>query len=313
MKKKTAAKLIIIPAALGAAVAAFNKMIFLLAEKGKEPSDKEFYETPFGSVAYEESGTGKPLLLVHGMEIGSSGQEWEKNKGELSRNYTVYTIDLLGFGESEKPSISYSAYTFAVIINGFIKDIIGKKTAAVGSGHAGAALVKAAKLEPKNFAKLVLVSPNGIVFEKADKNANHFKTLIDSSFIGTTIYNVKASKQGIRKLLKEKMLFSDEKITEDIISSRYVNSHIGGENNKYTFSSFEAKYMDADIKEDLGKLNIPVLLVYGDDRQEEIEREEEEAKKAAPNAFLAVFEETKLLPHYENPLGFNKVVKKFLG
>jgi len=313
LKKKTAVKLLIIPAVLGTVVAAFNKMVFFLAEKKKEPSKKKFYETPFGNIAYEESGTGKPLLLVHGTEIGSSSKEWDKSKEELFESYTVYTIDLLGFGESEKPAISYSAYTFAVIINGFIKDIIGKKTAAVGSGHAGTALVKAAKLEPKNFAKLVLVSPSGVVPEKVDKNANQFKTLIDTSFIGTAIYNISASKQAIRKLLKEKLLFSDINIDENVVFSRYVNSHIGGENNKYSFSSKKAKYMDADISKDIGKLDIPILLVYGDDRQEEIRREEEEAKNAAPEALIAVFEETKHLPHYENPSGFSKTIKKFLG
>ncbi|MFN9362984.1 MAG: alpha/beta fold hydrolase, partial [Pseudanabaena sp.] len=46
-----------------------------------------------------------PLLLVHG--FGASTDHWRKNISELSQDFEVYAIDLLGFGRSQKPAWQY--------------------------------------------------------------------------------------------------------------------------------------------------------------------------------------------------------------
>ncbi|KAF2302909.1 hypothetical protein GH714_010959 [Hevea brasiliensis] len=48
-----------------------------------------------------DSESRPPLLLVHG--FGASIPHWRRNIATLSQNYTVYAIDLLGFGASDKP------------------------------------------------------------------------------------------------------------------------------------------------------------------------------------------------------------------
>lgn len=50
------------------------------------------------NVAYETYGSGDiPLLLIHGM--GACHEHWNKLIPELSPQYKVYAMDLLGFGE----------------------------------------------------------------------------------------------------------------------------------------------------------------------------------------------------------------------
>jgi abhydrolase domain-containing protein 5 len=44
-----------------------------------------------------------PLVMVHG--FGSGLGLWAKNLDELSRHYTVYCMDLLGFGRSSRPAV----------------------------------------------------------------------------------------------------------------------------------------------------------------------------------------------------------------
>ena len=57
-----------------------------------------------GNIYYTKCGSGKPLLLIHDLHFASSGYEWESIREQLSRSYTVYTLDLLGCGRSEKPN-----------------------------------------------------------------------------------------------------------------------------------------------------------------------------------------------------------------
>ena len=65
---------------------------------GKE--DK-FIEVNGNTIHYLKQGKGKPLILVHG--FAGSTYTWRHLIPLLTDNYTVYAIDVLGFGLSDKP------------------------------------------------------------------------------------------------------------------------------------------------------------------------------------------------------------------
>jgi pimeloyl-ACP methyl ester carboxylesterase len=55
-------------------------------------------EKDMTSLAYARSGTGPPLVLLHG--IGSSRQTWDPVVPALAAHFTVIAVDLPGFGDS---------------------------------------------------------------------------------------------------------------------------------------------------------------------------------------------------------------------
>jgi pimeloyl-ACP methyl ester carboxylesterase len=55
-----------------------------------------------------EMGSGPPLVLLHGF-AGALGF-WIKNLPQLSRKFTVYAIDLLGWGRSLGPKLKVSSF-----------------------------------------------------------------------------------------------------------------------------------------------------------------------------------------------------------
>src|SRR5436309_1724446 len=65
---------------------------------------------------YEDHGTGKPIVLVHGYPL--SGTSWEKQVSALlGAGYRVITYDRRGFGQSSKPTVGYDYDTFAADLN----------------------------------------------------------------------------------------------------------------------------------------------------------------------------------------------------
>ena len=61
---------------------------------------------------YEDHGTGKPVILIHGWPL--SGRAWEKQiLVLLNQGYRVITYDRRGFGDSSKPTFGYDYDTFA--------------------------------------------------------------------------------------------------------------------------------------------------------------------------------------------------------
>ena len=65
------------------------------------------YDWRFGKIFYTKQGHGTPILLIHDIMPGASGYEWNAIEKQLATEHTVYTIDLLGCGRSEKPDITY--------------------------------------------------------------------------------------------------------------------------------------------------------------------------------------------------------------
>ncbi|WP_159941614.1 MULTISPECIES: alpha/beta fold hydrolase [unclassified Nocardiopsis] len=65
---------------------------------------------------YEDQGTGRPVVLVHGYPL--DGHSWEKQTAALlDAGYRVITYDRRGFGQSSQPSTGYDYDTFAADLN----------------------------------------------------------------------------------------------------------------------------------------------------------------------------------------------------
>ncbi|MQL79731.1 hypothetical protein Taro_012180 [Colocasia esculenta] len=120
------------------------------------------------SINYLVKGaSGPPLLLVHG--FGASVAHWRRNIGILSENYTVYAIDLLGFGASEKPAgFAYTMEVWTQLILDFLDEVVKKPTVLIGNSVGSLACVIAASGSSKGLVRgLVLLNCAGGMNNKA--------------------------------------------------------------------------------------------------------------------------------------------------
>ena len=84
-----------------------NRIVFATATLKNllKSSADNYYEWRFGKIYYRKKGHGTPVLLIHDLNVYSSAYEWNKVIDELAKTHTVYAVDLLGCGRSEKPII----------------------------------------------------------------------------------------------------------------------------------------------------------------------------------------------------------------
>ena len=94
-----------------------------LAEKERIDSDFSFsprYEQVFGHrMHYVESGEGRPILLLHGQPTWS--YLWRNIIPELEEHGRVIALDLIGFGKSDQPDISYTVEDHQRYVDEFIR------------------------------------------------------------------------------------------------------------------------------------------------------------------------------------------------
>jgi len=85
---------------------------------------------------YEDHGTGKPIILIHGWPL--SGRSWEKQVPVLlEAGHRVITYDRRGFGDSGKPTFGYDYDTFAEDLHSLITELDLRDVTLVGFSMGG--------------------------------------------------------------------------------------------------------------------------------------------------------------------------------
>ncbi len=119
---------------------------------------------------YKEYGDPKDnhVLFIHG--LGSSSLAWRDIPDALSQYFHTITIDLIGFGASEKPETAdYTIKGFSKFIEDFLKERIGiekkehKKINIVGHSLGGYIAAQVAIENKKMIEKLVLIDSSGLL------------------------------------------------------------------------------------------------------------------------------------------------------
>jgi pimeloyl-ACP methyl ester carboxylesterase len=114
------------------------------------------------AIYYVQAGQNRhrpPLLLVHG--FGASTDHWRQNITELSQEFEVWAIDLLGFGRSAKPDWQYSGDLWRDQLHDFIDDVIQRPTVLAGNSLGGYACLCVAAEYPNAAAGVILLNSAG--------------------------------------------------------------------------------------------------------------------------------------------------------
>lgn len=251
-----------------AAISVINKLIFLCSTKdtSKISQSSHTYEWRYGKINYTKCGSGKPILLIHDIDPSSSGYEWHGVAEKLSKERTVYTIDLLGCGLSDKPSITYTNFVFVQLINNFVHDIIGKRTDVMTLNRSSSVALMACRYNERLFDKLFLINPESI--EESLKIPSYYdkgkRILFDSPFLGTLVYNIAYSRKLIYKDLLLKKVFNPCKIKWNDVLTYHKAAHYKGEQAKYLFSSIKSHYVNINISSAVKEIDNTIYILFGE-------------------------------------------------
>lgn len=134
-------------------------------------------------IHYLVKGDGPPLVLVHGVAMRS--HDWAPLYRTLARTHRVYALDLLGYGDSDKPKdAEYSVATQAAVVRGFMDAMKIEHADVVGVSMGGWVALKLAAGHPQRVRRLVLVSSGGFAFKT---------TLDERAFSAQSIPELRAS------------------------------------------------------------------------------------------------------------------------
>lgn len=263
---------------------------------------KQYYTWRFGKIKYSVFGKGKPLLLVHDLTPGSSSYEFQKITEKLAEANQVYTLDLLGYGLSDKVNMTYTNFLYVQLISDFIKNVIGNKTDIITSGASSSIAIMACYNNPDFINKMIFINPQDIssINQIPSKGTKLLKLLIECPILGTFIYNLFTCKASIRRTFENKYFFNKGLITGEDIAAYVEAAHLSDYHSKYAISSYLGKYTNINILHALKKIDRSITIIEG--------KEENKAASIANDYFnynnaieVIYVEKTKHLPHLERP------------
>src|SRR5437763_6508621 len=214
-------------------------------------------------IAFTKRGSGPPILLMHGIHAAAWSYEWRNNVDYLARHNTVDTIDLLGFGRSDRPAIRYSARLYISLISDFVSRVIDAPCVLVASTLSGAYAIVLAARDPHRFPAVALIAPSGLVRpnEPVGIGGEAGRLAVETPIAGTAMFNALVSRPQLRRYLKN-AYSNDALVTRELVEIYYATSHQRGA--RYAPAAFLSGNLNIDVRHALRRLSQPALLVWGE-------------------------------------------------
>ena len=251
---------------------------------------------------YLESGSGFPVVFVHGSGPGASAySNFKLNAQVLARaGYRVLLPDMIGFGYSSKPvGIDYTLDLFCSGLYDFL-DVLGiQRCALIGNSLGGAISIKTAIDRPELVTKLVLMAPGGIESREAYFAMPGMQRMV-SAFVGEGL-----DRAGLRRIL-ELLVVDPGLVTDELVEERF---------NVLQTQPKEvlARMRIPDMTADLGKIRCPVLGFWGVDDQLMPVSGYEKILRACPNSRFVMLARCGHWAMVEHADEFNRYVLAFLN
>ncbi|MEG1524451.1 MAG: alpha/beta fold hydrolase [Clostridia bacterium] len=219
------------------------------------PVDPETDELEEAQVHYLEAGVGEPLVLIH--SLGQSLYTWRNVFAELSENYRVIAIDLLGHGYSSRPdTFTYSMDDTAEVIRRFL-DAKGIKSAhMIGFSMGAMYLLRFLSLYPDRVANCMVISPGGVT-EQMPKLVHKIMNPLVTVF-ARNLY----SSTDVKKMLLE-CVVDQEQIDDHMVRQYYepMSDGLSREGLMYALRNFDIGI----VADGLMPIEHEVLVLWGKD------------------------------------------------
>ena len=312
MRPRTIATTILAAKGLStAAVALANRALRLDDLPPTLPGRNHDWAWRHGRVRYTTLGEGPPVVLLHGIHAAASAFEMRQVFEPLAGHFTVYAVDLLGFGKSERPDVHYTGELYAELLQDFLDDVVRQPAAIVASSLSAAYAASSAALQPETVDRLVLICPTGEAgITSSGLRSELVYWLLRAPLYGEGLFNGLVARSSIRRVLERGAYANPARVTDAVVDQNWATAH--QPNARYAPAAFLGRRLNFPLHARLGRVKQPTLLVWGREARFTPLSEAAPLKAANRRTQLQVIEDAGMLPHDEQADRFLEIVVPFL-
>jgi pimeloyl-ACP methyl ester carboxylesterase len=209
-----------------------------------------------GEVAYDVLGFGPPLLLIHGTPTNS--YLWRNVAMRLADRFSVYTFDLLGFGQSERrQDLDVSIPTQARLLAELVETLNLEAPSVAGHDIGGAIALRAHLLEGVPFRCIALVDSVALR-PWITPTTNHVKANLD-------VYKTMPT-ETFEAIVTAHLRTATHRPMHEATLATYLNQWKGEQGqNLYLQKDAQLDEEDtADFEPMLPSITVPVRIIWGE-------------------------------------------------
>jgi pimeloyl-ACP methyl ester carboxylesterase len=253
---------------------------------------------------YVEKGEGAVAILLHGWFHDC--QMWNRNIDALASRFTVYAIDLWGFGYSTREIMDWGYPLYADQLINFMDALGIDKASLVGQSMGAGTSILFCTRQPERVDKLVLVSPAGLP---------NYSPPIDAVALQRCLRKLILGLDDSRRLVLKTMFIYDESCIMGEYFEDLTRFHEIQGTNEALIGNLRNDFFDKLLPEIsfLGEMETPTLIVLGRHDKSISPELGEKMQRILKGSRLEIIEESGHCPNYEQPARFNQIVVDFLG
>ena len=210
---------------------------------------------------YNDHGSGKPIVLIHGYPL--EGNSWEKQEPDLlAAGYRVISYDRRGFGKSSQPTAGYDYDTFAADLKALLDHLALEEDVVLAGFSMGTGEVTRylGTYGSARVAKGVLVSPIPPFLLQTDNNPEGLPVGLFDGFVQAATADTPAWMKGFLDNFYNIDQFGGTLVSDQAFQSSWnIAAAASATAAVACISTWQT-----DFRDDLPKIDVPVLVVQGD-------------------------------------------------
>ncbi|MGJ4788111.1 alpha/beta fold hydrolase [Leptospira koniambonensis] len=262
-------------------------------------------------IQFYETGSGEPVLMLHGGGPGASGiSNYSKNIEVLGQNFRVIVPDMPGYGGSTKGISRKDPFgDLADTMLKFLEVLNISKVHVIGNSLGGACALRMGLEKPNMISSLILMGPGGIDTTRSLPTKGLNRLLDYYSGKGPSL-------EKITEIIREYLVYEGLEIPSALIEERYKSS-IDPEVIKappLRRPNRIPNFKNIDFTRDprLLKCEIPTLILWGTEDKVNRPSGGLSLQKRLQNCDLYLFNKTGHWVQWERADEFNSITKTFI-
>jgi len=215
-------------------------------------------------IYYKDWGSGQPIVFHHGWPL--SADDWDAQMMYfLSRGYRVVAHDRRGHGRSSQTDTGNEMDTYAADMAQLAAHLDLRNAIHVGHSTGGGEVARyVARHGAGRVAKAVLIGAVPPIMVKSDKNPGGLPIEVFDGFRSALVANRAQFFRDVPAGPFYGFNRAGAKVSQGVIDNWWRQGMMGGA--KAHYDCIKA-FSETDFTEDLKSINVPVLIMHGDDDQ----------------------------------------------
>ncbi|MBW4640432.1 MAG: alpha/beta fold hydrolase [Gloeocapsa sp. UFS-A4-WI-NPMV-4B04] len=258
-----------------------------------------------------------PLILLHG--FGTSIGHWRQNLAALGEHHTVYALDMLGFGASEKASVTYKVNLWVDQVYDFWRTFIRQPVILVGNSIGSLISLAAAARHPDMVQGVVMLSlPDPSVREEMipaflRPAIATIENIVASPLLIKTLFRLVRRPGMVRRWAG--LAYADSSaVTDELVDILVGPAQERGSAQAFCaiLKAMTSPKFGPSVKAMLPTLKIPMLLIWGQQDRMVPPAFAQQFASYNPNLQLLNLDNAGHCPHDECPEEVNQAILEWI-